>query len=159
MSEVSIIPAISAADFAIARSLIEEYAAELAIDLCFQNFTDELANLRTIYGPPAGVLLLARDGSEWLGCVGMRALRDRLCEMKRLYVKPPHRRRGLGGLLARKAIDHARSCGYDRMVLDTLESMVAARALYESLGFRDTSGYYDNPLDGVRYLALEIAAN
>lgn len=147
----------SAEDYAAGKALIEEYAAALGVDLCFQNFSEEIASLSSLYGPPGGRLLLARVGGEPAGCVAVRDRGAPACEMKRLYVRPPYRGLGLGRRLAESAIGSARELGYSRMVLDTLPSMSEAQALYESLGFREAEAYYANPLLGVRYLARSLA--
>ena len=158
MSPIEIIEATSAKDFAAGRTLIEEYAAALGIDLCFQNFSEEIASLAKVYGPPRGCLLLARKDGKSMGCVAVRDTEETVCEMKRLYVKPQYRRVGIGRLLAETAIARARQFHYSRIVLDTLPSMTKARFLYESLGFREIKGYYQNPLHGVRYLELVLVA-
>ena len=159
MTPAEITEAKSAQDFAAAKTLIEEYAAALGVDLCFQNFSEELATLREIYGPPGGCLLLARQAGTCVGCVALRKLDDGVCEMKRLYVIPRHRGLGIGQALAQAVIEHARRLDYRQMVLDTLPSMTEAQALYQSLRFREIERYYGNPLPGVRYLALDLAAN
>lgn len=158
MSEgaVTIVAARSDADHASARALFEEYAAQLGIDLCFQGFAAELGQLRAMYGPPAGRLLLGRSGDAFVACVGVRPLSDGTCEMKRLYAREGVRGRGVGRALAVAAVSAARELGYTRMVLDTLGSMTAARRLYASLGFRETAPYYDNPSPDVKYLALDL---
>ena len=150
------IEATSAEDYSAGKTLIEEYASALGVDLCFQNFSEEIANLPKTYGPPRGRLLLARIDGETVGCVAVRNQGATVCEMKRLYVKPQYRGGGLGRRLAESAIKHAQQLGYSRMVLDTLPSMTEAQSLYESLGFREVDGYYPNPLQGVRYLACEL---
>lgn len=153
-----LIEAASAEDFAAGKLLIEEYAAALGFDLCFQNFSEELASLEKIYGPPGGCLLLARKDGEYSGCVAVKNLGESACEMKRLYVRPRYRCTGIGRRLAVASIARAKLLGYTRMVLDTLTGMTEARRLYESLGFREIEAYYRNPLAGVRYLALELIA-
>lgn len=153
---MSIDEAATPADYAQGRALIEEYAAALRVDLCFQNFEDEVRHLSTVYGPPRGCLLLAREAPETIGCVAVRGVQPHLCEMKRLYVKPAHRGRAVGRRLARSAIARARALGYRAMVLDTLPGMTAASALYRSLGFREIDPYYPNPLPGVRYLGIDL---
>jgi ribosomal protein S18 acetylase RimI-like enzyme len=134
-----------------------EYALALDVDLCFQNFEQELAALPGKYAPPAGRLLLAMHDNQISGCVALRPLADNICEMKRLYVRPPFRRLGTGRLLANAAIDSARQIGYRKMRLDTLASMKEAIALYSSLGFRRIEPYYANPSGCALFLELDLA--
>ena len=144
-------------EIATCRELFREYAAGLGFDLSFQGFERELAELPGEYAPPGGRLLLAVSGSEAAGCVAVRRLDAGACEMKRLYVRPSARGSGLGRLLAVAAIDAGRELGYARMLLDTVPSMAAAHALYESLGFREVPPYRFNPVPGTRYLELALA--
>jgi ribosomal protein S18 acetylase RimI-like enzyme len=156
---MDIIPATSDRHFDQARDLFQEYANWLEVDLCFQDFEAELSALETIYSPPAGRLLLALENEEAAGCVAVRQVpsgADGVCEMKRLYVRPSHRGTGLGRRLAESILEEGRKLGYRRMVLDTLASMERARAIYRALGFRETEPYYDNPLDGVHYMAMTL---
>ncbi len=127
--------AVSERDYAAARELFEEYAESLGFSLCFQGFDREIEMLPEMYGPPAGALLLAGEASAFAGCVGLRPAGDGVCEMKRLYVRPAHRGTGLGRRLAEAAVAEARRLGYGEMILDTMETMVAARGLYATLGF------------------------
>jgi GNAT superfamily N-acetyltransferase len=146
-------------DFAVARVLFQEYAAQLGIDLCFQGFDAELGQLASMYAPPAGILILARRAGQPIGCGAVRPLSAGICEMKRLFLRPEARGTGLGRALAERLVLEARRLGYARMVLDTLVDMRAARGLYGSLGFRETAPYYDNPLAGAVYLELDLRAS
>jgi len=156
METVTIFQATTDSEFDGGRRLFEEYAADLGVDLCFQNFEHELKNIRSIYGPPTGCLLLAHRNEEVIGCVAFRPFRDAVCEMKRLYVRPTARGLNLGRRLAVEIIHRARSAGYRSMVLDTLPSLQAAQTLYRSIGFREVEPYYANPLQGVVYMELNL---
>ncbi|HEX7957337.1 MAG TPA: GNAT family N-acetyltransferase [Pyrinomonadaceae bacterium] len=139
-----------------ARALFREYADATGVDLCFQNFAQELASLPGDYAPPAGSLLLAHSGVEPAGCVALRRIDDAVCEMKRLYVRPAFRGGGLGRTLAEAVVAEARRIGYERMRLDTLPSMRSAIGLYRSLGFREIDGYRFNPVEGTLYMELTL---
>jgi ribosomal protein S18 acetylase RimI-like enzyme len=153
-----LVEAATSAQFAGARALIEEYAAQLGalmgIDLGFQDFAAELSRLPHMYGPPSGCLMLAGRDDEWIGCCALRRFDEGVCEMKRLYVRPDARGAQLGQKLAQSVVLKARMLGYRRMVLDTLQDMIAAQTLYRSLGFRETEPYYFNPMAGVTYMEL-----
>ena len=139
------------------RDLVARYVRELGRDLSFQGIGDELDDLATKYGADHGELLAAVDDSgSVVGCVAWRVIGDGRCEMKRLYVLPEARRTGAGRLLCERAIGGAREAGMREMVLDTIEPLVAAIALYESLGFRRIPPYYDNPMSDVVYLGLPL---
>jgi putative acetyltransferase len=154
---MKLIQAQSAAEITGARELFEEYAAGLGINLCFQNFEKELADLPGAYVPPSGRLLLAIENGEVAGCVALRKIGDSVCEMKRLYVRPAFRGTGLGRTLAETIIRAAREIGYQRMRLDTLpDRMDRAIAMYRSLGFKEIKPYYDNPVAGAAFMELEL---
>lgn len=148
-----------------ARTLFQEYAEWLAVDLCFQGFDAELAGLPGVYAPPFGRLLLAGAHGVAFGCIALRPLdagrRDtapvpRIGEVKRLYVQPGQRGQRWGRRLAEALLTEARSIGYRELKLDTLAWMSAARALYAELGFRDCAPYYANPLPEVVYMSLQL---
>ena len=146
-------------EIGVARALFEEYAASLDVDLCFQNFTRELAELPGDYVAPRGCLLLAQNDSGIVGCVALRPLagpHSGIGEMKRLYLRPQARGGGVGRGLAQAAIERARRAGYHTLKLDTLPSMSAAMQLYASLGFRECAPYYVNPVPGVTYMELRL---
>lgn len=139
-----------------ARVLFREYADALGFDLCFQDFENEIASLPGDYALPSGRLLLAMVDSEPVGCVALRQLDVGVCEMKRLYVRPGCRGRGIGRQLAEAVISAAHGSGYKSMRLDTVPWMTEAIRLYESLGFRDIPAYRPNPIPGARYLELKL---
>jgi putative acetyltransferase len=138
------------------RLLFTEYASELALDLGFQGFEEELQDLPGLYTPPGGELLLALKGPLPAGCVAMRPLGSHTCEMKRLYVRPAYRKTGVGKELVAAIIEAGRKAGYSLMRLDTLSSMKAARSLYRSFGFEPIEAYYHNPLEGAVYMELDL---
>lgn len=143
-------------EVAAARALFLEYGQSLGFSLCFQDFDAELAGLPGAYAPSRGRLLLAAEEGQPAGCVAVRPLAPRVCEMKRLYVRPAFRARGLGRGLAERIIEEARAIGYDRMLLDTVPQMQVAQKLYEQLGFRDVPMYTENPVPGARCMALRL---
>lgn len=153
-------PAISANDLEAARVIFADYAASLQIDLCFQDFAKELADLPGEYTDPRGALLLAFVDGAVAGCCALRPLDTcdyaNAAEMKRLFVRPTFRGLGLGRLLTERILDAARSADYRCVLLDTLDDMEAARALYEDLGFVDIPPYYHNPIAGAHYLKVDI---
>lgn len=141
------------------RQLFNQYAAELNEDLCFQSFDAELEDPLKKYGPPHSALLLAFVQNEAAGCVAFQPIAEkRVCEMKRLYVKPAYRKTGLGLILVQKIIETAVMAGYTKMVLDTLYRLQAAISLYQKVGFTTTQAYYTNPLDGVVYMEKHISS-
>jgi ribosomal protein S18 acetylase RimI-like enzyme len=160
-SEIQILTPRSAADLQAARELLREYAASLNIDLSFQHFEEELADLARAYAPPHGALLLGWVDEALVGCCALRPLEaadyPNACEMKRLYVRPPFRGLGLGRRLAEATLDAARVAGYEHVLLDTLDDMEAARSLYEDLGFVEIPPFYHNPIAGAHYLMVRLS--
>src|SRR5580658_6688422 len=140
-----------------ARELFLEYAQSLGFSLCFQNFDRELADLPGGYAPPEGRLLLAEYESQLAGCVALHKLEPGVCEMKRLYLRPHFRGKGLGRALADHIITEARRIGYRRMRLDTVEPVMKdAVAMYRKLGFKQIAPYCPNPMSGVIYMELQL---
>jgi ribosomal protein S18 acetylase RimI-like enzyme len=151
-------PARTAADVALAADLFRAYEAAIETDLCFQGFAEELAGLPGKYAPPAGELFIARSGDGApIGCIALRPVEpEGSCEMKRLYVAPEGRGSGLGKALLRAVIDEARRIGYREMRLDTLPSMTTAQAMYREAGFRPIDPYYETPVGGTVFMALDL---
>jgi putative acetyltransferase len=159
MLPVVLTEAAAAGDFAAARVLFQEYAAGLGVDLCFQGFEAELGRMPEMYGAPEGCLFVAHAEERLVGCGALRRLTaGKICEMKRLYVRPEARGTGLGRILAESLVAKGRSLGYAIMRLDTLAHMIAARELYRSLGFAEITAYYENPLPNVVYMELDLTA-
>jgi len=167
LSSVSSVPSVvkdfsfkqaeSAAEIAQARELFLEYAQSLGFSLCFQNFDKELANLPGDYAPPDGRLLLAEFKGQVAGCVALHKLEDGICEMKRLYLRSQFRGKGLGRAIADRIIAEARTIGYQRMRLDTVEPVMKdAVAMYRRIGFREIAPYCKNPIAGALYMELEL---
>lgn len=136
--------------------LFVEYSSDLEVDLTFQNFERELANLPGDYSPPTGCLLLAMVEKNAAGCVALRRLQNDVCEMKRLYVKPEFRNMKIGKALTKAAIGEAKRLAYKRMRLDSLPSMKEAQSLYKSLGFERITPYRFNPAEGTVFMELSL---
>ena len=147
----------SPAQVAQARELFLEYAQSLGFSLCFQNFDKELAELPGDYAPPEGRLLLAQYDAQLAACVALHKLEPDICEMKRLYLRPQFRGKGLGRALAERIIADARQIGYQRMRLDTVEPVMKdAVAMYGKLGFKEVVPYRPNPIAGAMYMELKL---
>jgi putative acetyltransferase len=147
----------SPAQIAQARELFLEYAKSLGFSLCFQNFDKELANLPGDYSPPDGRLLLVEYDGHLAGCVALHKLEESICEMKRLYLRPAFRGKGLGRAIADRIIEEARQMGYQRMRLDTVEPVMKdAVAMYRRIGFREIAPYCTNPIAGALYMELAL---
>ena len=154
---LNIVPAAGAHDIEEVRALFGEYSTLVAEALCFQNFDQELAALPGEYAPPGGALLIARDGAKAAGCVALRRVDAGTGEMKRMFVREPYRRGGLGRRLALEVIQEAKKRNYRRMVLDTLPKLATAIALYRDLGFRETDPYLTCPTPGAVCFELRLS--
>jgi ribosomal protein S18 acetylase RimI-like enzyme len=140
-----------------ARGLFKEYAGWLEIDLCFQSFEQELAELPGDYIPPTGCLLLAFDDDQIAGCIALRRFDERTCEMKRLFVRAQFRGKDFGRQLIDAIIRAAKQIGYEHMRLDTLPpKMDDAIRLYRSYGFEEIDPYYNNPVPGALFMELNL---
>lgn len=154
---MKLIQAITPEEITLARQLFEEYASWIEISLCFQNFDKELEGLPGDYAPPHGRLLLAFEDDQLAGCIALRPLPARACEMKRLYVRPSFRGQGLGRQLVEAIIAAARELAYEKMRLDTLPGkMDQALAMYRRFGFLEIQPYYENPVEGATFMELSL---
>ena len=150
-------PAESPGQIAQVRELFLEYEQSLGVKLCFQNFEQEIAGLPGHYAPPDGRLLLAEYKEQLAGCVALHQWQGEICEMKRLYLRPSFRGKGLGRMIAEKIVAEARNMGYRRMRLDTIEPIMKdAVEMYRKLGFREIASYRPNPIAGAMYMELEL---
>lgn len=143
-------------DYKVIRELFKDYASSLDFKLDFQNFDKELVDLPGEYALPNGCMLLAKLKKQIAGCVALRKLVQGVCEMKRLYVLPKFRKRGIGRGLAIEIIKKARNMGYKCMQLDTIPSMIEALTLYRSLGFKKIKPYRYNPIQGAIFMELTL---
>jgi GNAT superfamily N-acetyltransferase len=147
----------SPSQIAQARELFREYEKALGISLCFQNFDQELASLPGGYAPPSGRLLLATDEGQLAGCAALHPLEPGICEMKRLYLRPAFRGKGLGRIMVETIIREARAIGYHRLRLDTIEPLMKdAVRTYRKIGFREIAPYCANPCEGALYMELDL---
>jgi len=153
---IRIVQAESQKDLNQVRELFREYTTSLGFNLCFQNFDIELAELPGDYVPPSGRLLLIIYATKMAGCVALRNMGEGVCEMKRLYVRPAFRGKGIGKTLALAIIKEARHIGYKCMRLDTVPAMKEAISLYRSLGFKDIEPYRYNPIEGAIFMELKL---
>lgn len=150
--KIEIIEAATAEEFAMGKALFIEYQQFLNVDLCFQQFEEELASLASMYSAPTGSLLLAMQYGKPVGCVALRYKQVQVCEMKRLYVQNSCRNSGIGKLLVQKLLLKSITLGYKKIILDTLERLSPALHVYTQFGFTECEPYYDNPLQGVRFM-------
>jgi ribosomal protein S18 acetylase RimI-like enzyme len=143
-------------DYKDAKVLFLEYADSLNFNLCFQNFQKEIEDLPAMYSPPYGSIILYCEDEKPYGCVAVRKFEDGICEMKRLYIPKTHRGRGIGRELTVRIISKAKQLGYEKMCLDTLETMTEAISLYKSMGFYEIEKYRDNPIKEVVYMEIKL---
>jgi len=146
--------------------MLDEYIHWIGLDLAFQDIDAELDGLPGDYAPPRGALFVAEDEGHLVAMIGLRPLDERGCragayraqtaEMKRLFVRPEARGRGLAKQLIERVLDQARQLAYTEIRLDTLPMMADAQALYAAVGFRDIAPYYDTPIAGTRFMALRL---
>ena len=144
------------AEYAEASSLFKEYAEWLNIDLSFQNFKEELLQLKEMYSAPTGGIFLLQQHSEFIGCVAIRKKGDSIAELKRMYIKPTTRKSGGGTLLLEKALADATLLGYKLIRLDTLANMTPAINLYKKHGFYEIAPYYFNPEENAVFFEKEL---
>lgn len=155
--QLTIVPAESAAQLDAIRELLLEYWENRKLELFVFDFDQELAGLPGAYAPPDGRLFLAQWENKPAGCVALRKLESGICEMKRLYLSPKFRGKGVGKILAEFIINEARKIGYQKMRLDTIQAnMQEAIVLYRQLGFNEIAAYRVNPLPGVIFMELVL---
>ena len=158
--DISVREAGTPSEWADGAALVAAYAQTLGPTACVQDLSVELAHLPQRYGPPLGGLMMAYVDGTAAGCCALRPFPEtdhtNACEMKRLYVRPAFRGRQLGRQLAEAILDLSRQAGYDSILLDTLDDMESARALYQELGFEEIPPYYYNPIAGAHYLKAKL---
>jgi putative acetyltransferase len=157
--DIKIKTAKSVKDFSEGKEIILEYVNWLGIDLSFQNFENEVNNLQEMYSEPNGGLILALMNYKTVGVVGIRKFEKKDCELKRMYVKMDYRNLGIGKLILEYAIELAKKLGYERIKLDTHDSMRTAIKLYIDYGFEEIESYRYNPNELTRYFELTLNNN
>ena len=121
-----------------------------------QNYDDELKHLEKKYGLPYGRLYLVYYNNEVAGCIGLKKIDKKNCEMKRLYVRPKFRGKQIGEQLIEKIIKAAKEIGYSYMLLDTLPFLKGAIYLYKKYGFYEIASYNNSPMDTSIYMKLDL---
>ena len=155
MEILNIRPA-TGADIPHVREMLQEYVTWIGLDLAFQEIEAELDGLPGDYAPPHGALLVAVEGDRYLAMIALRPIERTIAEMKRLYVRPEARGRGLARRLIARLCKEAKRLNYTELRLDTLPMMGEAQALYETYGFVDIEPYYETPIAGTRFMAKKI---
>jgi GNAT superfamily N-acetyltransferase len=154
---ITLIEVKSNSDYEIAITLFKEYASSIEIDLEFQNFNEELENLKNKYSRPQGLIYIVFDHyNSPIGCFGIRALNNTICELKRMYLKEGSRGFGIGKLMMKKSIEAGKRLGYHKMRLDTLSSMRHALTLYKKSGFYEIDPYCFNPIPEATYFEINL---
>jgi carbonic anhydrase len=143
-------------EYAEAARLFREYSLWLNINLCFQNFEQELLNLKSMYSLPLGGIILCRLHNEFIGCIAIRKQSGGVAELKRMYVQPALHHKGIGTRLLEEAVNLATQCGYQKIVLDTLPEMTPAINLYRKHGFYSITPYYYNPREDAVFLEKKL---
>ena len=143
-------------DYKIAVQLFIEYTQWLDIDLSFQQFDDELTNLKTMYGTPDGGIILCKVENKFTGCTGIRKIDSNIAELKRMFVKPGYQKQGIGKTLLEKAVELAMAFNYNLIRLDTLNYMTVAINLYKNHGFYEIPPYYHNPNETAVYFEMTL---
>lgn len=145
------------------RALFEEYTDMLIANdesiksyLDLQGYDEEIEHLNDKYGHPNGRLYLIYSDEKLAGCIGLKKIDDRACEMKRLYIRPEFRGKKLGKILAEKVLDDAREIGYSYMLLDTLPFLQSAIHLYKKLGFYEIEKYNNSPVETSIFMKLDL---
>lgn len=136
--------------------LFQEYANSLNISLDFQHFDEELKIINKMYGPPYGILIIAYNQNQAVGCAALRKIDEGICEVKRMYVQPNHRRLHIGNTLLEMLVNKAVEMKYSYMRLDTLDHMIPAITLYQHHGFYKIDAYYFNPNNNTVYMEKSL---
>jgi carbonic anhydrase len=137
-------------------AVIREYVRWLDMDLSYRGFDAEMDAFEHIYTLPSGMFFVADAGGELAGCAGLLRCTAQTAEIKRLYVRETFRGLSLGETLVTCVIGKAKALGFSMLVLDSVPQTRFAQRIYERLGFVDTAPYYENPVEGTRFLALDL---